>query len=131
MEEGGYDERANNDYHFHKHSIVFIIAGVALMISAETGQMILIEHLKEDWMYRLPFHLRNNRYSGLSRLSYQLLTILYYIAKAIVIIALCGYYYILAGFFIAIKWIWRKIRHSRNTKMMDMEQEDDFHRLTV
>lgn len=98
-------------------SIAFIIAGVALKVSAETGQMVLIEHLKDDWTYRLPFHLRNNRYRGLSRPSYQLLAILYYLAKAIVIIALCGYYYILAGLYIAIKWIWGKIKHSPKTKV--------------
>lgn len=104
--------------------IAFIIAGVALKVSLETGQMVLIEHLKDDWTYRLPFRLRNNRYSGLSRPSYQLLAILYYLAKAIVIIALCGYYYILAGLYIAIKWILRKIRHSRTAKTIDIEQED-------
>lgn len=106
-------------------SMAFVIAGVALKIHAETGQMILLEHLKEDWTYRLPFRLRNNRYSGLSRPSYQLLAIIYYILKAIVIIALCGYYYILAGVIIVIKWIWRELRHSRNAKRTATEQDDD------
>jgi hypothetical protein len=86
-------------------AIAFIIAGVALKVSAETGQMVLIEHLKADWTYRLPFHLRNNRYRGLSRPSYQLWVILYYFAKGIFIIALCGYYYILAGLIFVIRWI--------------------------
>ncbi|MCI5898284.1 MAG: hypothetical protein MRZ82_04715 [Firmicutes bacterium] len=67
-------------------SMAFIIAGIVLKVSSETGQMVLIEHLKEDWAYRLPFRLRNNRYRGLSRPSYQLLAIIYYIIKAIVII---------------------------------------------
>ncbi len=104
-------------------SMAFIIAGVALKASAETGQMILLEHLKEDWTHRLPFHLRNNRYRGLSRPCYQLLAILYYLAKAVVIIALCGYYYILAGACVVIKRTWRKIRCSRSRKVMDMKQK--------
>ena len=63
--------------------LAFIIAGIVRKIYVETGEMVLIEHLKEDWTYRLPFRLRNNRYRGLSRPSYQLLAILYYFAKAI------------------------------------------------
>ena len=106
-------------------SMAFIIAGIALKVSAETGQMVLIEHLKEDWTYRLPFRLRNNRYRGLSRPSYQLLAILYYIFKAVVILTLCAYYYILAGVCVVIKWIWRKIRHLQNTDTANDEPEDD------
>ena len=71
--------------------LAFVIAGVVLKIFTETGEMVLIEHLKEDWTYRLPFRLRNNRYRGLSRQSYQLLAILYYIFKAVVILTLCAY----------------------------------------
>ena len=106
-------------------SMAFIIAGIALKVSAETGQMVLIEHLKEDWTYRLPFRLRNNRYRGLSRPSYQLLAILYYIFKAVVILTLCAYYYILAGVCVVIKWIWRKIRHLQNADTANDEPEDD------
>ena len=109
---------------FFSISIVFVIAGVVLKISAETDRMVLIEHLREDWTYRLPFYLRNNRYRGLSRWSYQLLAILYYIFKAIAIIVLCGYYYILVGLHIAIRCIFGKIRYLRNPKMIEMEQED-------
>ena len=93
--------------------IAFSIAGVALKISTETGQMVLIEHLKDDWMYRLPYRLRNNRYVGVNRPCYQLLAIIYYSIKAIVIIALCGYYYILAGVCIAIKWLWQEIKNTK------------------
>lgn len=99
---------------FFSMGFAFIIAAVALKVSVETGEMVLIEHLKEDWTYRLPFRLRNNRYRGLSRPSYQLLAILYYLMKALVILALCGYYYILVGLCIAVRWIWRKIKDARN-----------------
>lgn len=103
-------------------SIASLIAGIALKTFAETGQMLLIEHLKDDWTYRLPSRLKNNRYRGLSRPCYQLLAILFYITKDIVIIALCGYSYILAGFYIAVKWIWRKLKHPRSIKVFDMVQ---------
>ena len=96
--------------------LAFIIAAIMLIISAQTGQMVLIEHLKEDWIYRLPFQLKNNRYRGLSRSCYQLLATLFYIAKAIVILALCGYYYILAGILILIKWVWTTIANHINYK---------------
>ena len=104
--------------------MAFVIAGVALKISSETGEMVLIEHLKDDWTYRLPFRLRNNRYRGLNRLSYQLLAILYYIFKAIVILELCVFYYILVGVIIASKCLWRKIQYSSNSKTTYVEQED-------
>lgn len=106
--------------------LAFIIAGIVRKIYVETGEMVLIEHLKEDWTYRLPFRLRNNRYRGLSRPSYQLLAILYYFAKAIVILAFCAYYYILAGILITIKWIWRKIQQSKNSKTTYAGQECDY-----
>ena len=106
-------------------SMAFIIAGIALKVSAETGQMVLIEHLKEDWTYRLPFRLRNNRYKGLSRPSYQLLAILYYIFKAVVILTLCAYYYMLVGVIIAGKWIWKKGVRLREAKKVDSKSEDD------
>lgn len=97
-------------------SIAFIIAGIALRASAKTGKMVLIEHIKEDWTYRLPFRLRNNRYRRATRVCYQLLAILYYIVKAIIILALCVYYYILAGVCIAIRWVWRKIRQKEDVE---------------
>lgn len=97
-------------------SIGFIIAGIVLAISAKTGRMILIEQLKEDWIYCLPFRLRNNRYRGLSRPSYQLLVFLYYTAKSIVILTFCVYYYMLSGTLIVVKWIWTAILSLSNKK---------------
>ena len=90
-------------------SAAFIIAGAALKVSAETGEMVLIEHLKEDWICRMPFRLRYNRYIGFSRTCYQLFVILYYTVKALAILALCVYYWILAGLCILVKWLWRRI----------------------
>ena len=103
-----------------------IVVGIAHIMSVETGQMVLIEHLKEDWGYRLPFRLRNNRYRGLSRPSYQFFVILYYLFKAIIIIILCAYSYLLVGIVAAIKWVWREIQRSINSRTTHDEQEDDF-----
>lgn len=104
--------------------LAFVIVGVIRKIYVDTGEMVLLEHLKDDWTYRLPFRLRNNRYRGLSRPSYQLLAILYYIVKAIIILALCAYYYVLVGFLIAMKWIWNEIRCAGESKTTCIEQED-------
>ena len=88
--------------------IAFIIAAIVFKIHNETGQMVLLEHLSDDWTYRLPYHLRNNRYRGLSRPSFQFLLLIFYILKAFVILTLCVYYYIFYGIAIAIKWVLNK-----------------------
>ena len=93
-------------------AIALIIIGAALNVSAGTGQTALIGHLSEDWTHRLPFRLRNNRYNGFSRTCYQILTILYYTAKAFVILAICGAYCIFTVVCAVTNWIWRKIKHS-------------------
>ena len=105
--------------------LAFIVAGVVRKIYVETGEMVLLEHLKDDWTYRLPFRLRNNRYRGLSRLSYQLLAILYYIVKAIFILPFCAYYYLLVGILVAIRWILRKDVCSQDAEAADSEVEDE------
>ena len=88
---------------------VFLIAGIILKYSKDTGRMVLIEHLKEDWSYRLPFHLKHNRYHGLSRPCFQLFVILFYIVKAFILISFCGFCCILAGMLLAIKWLLRTL----------------------
>ena len=90
--------------------LAFAAAGVVRKIYVETGEMVLLEHLKDDWTDRLPFRLKHNRYRGLNRSSYQLLAILYYMGKAVMILALCVCYYILAGILAAIKEIGRGMR---------------------
>ena len=105
---------------------VFFVVGIVRKIQIETGRMVLFEHLKDDWTYRLPFRLKNNRYIGLSRPCYQLLAILYYFVKSIIILIFCAYYYVLVGIFIAIKWIWRKLPclMTRITQKDDLEDKE-------
>lgn len=96
-----------------------IVAGVALIVFAEIGQRVaiaLIDHLKEDWTYRLSFRLQNNRYRGLSRLCYPLWVILYYFVKAVFIIELCVFFYMMSGLGFIVRWIWRIIKYSKNTR---------------
>ena len=85
--------------------LAFAAAGVVRKICVEAGEMVLLEHLKDDWTDRLPFRLKHNRYRGLNRSSYQLLAILYYTGKAGMILMLCVFYYILAGILAALKEI--------------------------
>ena len=85
---------------------VLLVVGVALKVSVETGEMALLVELKEDWAYRLPYRLRNNRYRGMSRACYQLLVILYYLVKSVFLLELCLLYYILSGLIFTVKWMW-------------------------
>lgn len=85
--------------------IIFIIAGIVLKIYLETGRMVLLEHLKEDWTFRLPARLSSNKYRGLSRICYPFWAVCYYCLKAIIILELCLPYYILFGIYAATKGI--------------------------
>ena len=85
---------------------LFLVAGVALKVSVETGEMVLLVELKEDWACRFPYRFRNNRYRGASRVCYQLLVILYYLVKSVFLLELCLLYYILSGLIFAAKWMW-------------------------
>jgi len=101
----------------------FIIAAFVLYVYIETGQMVLLEHLKDDWRYRIGDRLRNNRYRGASRTCYQMLVILWYIIKAFAILAFCGYSYILIGLYYLIKWIWERFR-ARKQELADLDSEE-------
>lgn len=58
---------------------IVLVVGLRLFRAiAEEG---LIKYLKDDWTVRLPYRAQYNRYRGLSRPSYVLLCILYYLVK--------------------------------------------------
>lgn len=69
--------------------------------------MRLLEIIRTDWTERLPFHLHMNRYRGLARLCFQILAILYYSCKAILLFLLSIYYFFFKGIWLAIKWIFK------------------------
>lgn len=71
----------------------FIIAGVIVLIGVIRVIKIflnegIIQHIKDDWTYRLPYRIHNNRYRGLSRPSYVLICFMYYPIKAIFLLLL-------------------------------------------
>lgn len=45
-----------------------------------------IEHIKEDWLYRLPYRLDNMHFSGASAFCYIILCLMYYSVKSLVIL---------------------------------------------
>ena len=48
----------------------------------------VIQHIKDDWTYRLPYRIQHNRYRGLSRPSYVLICCMYYPIKALFLLIL-------------------------------------------
>ena len=101
--------------------LVLIVAVIVRKKYIETGEMVLLNHLKDDWTSRLPFRFKNNRSRGVSRTCYQLFSVLYCIVKSIIILVLCAYYYVMVGILVAIKWTWRKIQHSTKTTYIEPE----------
>lgn len=69
--------------------IAFIIVGIfafkTIRIFFREG---IIQHIKDDWTYRLPYRIQHNRYGGLSRPSYVLICFMYYPLKALFLLAL-------------------------------------------
>lgn len=65
--------------------IVGIFAFKTIRIFFREG---VIQHIKDDWTYRLPYRIRHNRYRGLSRPSYVLICFMYYPIKALFLLAL-------------------------------------------
>lgn len=82
----------------------------------------MIEYIKEDWLYRLPYRLDHMKYKGLNRPAYTLLCLLYYSVKS----ALLLYFYLAFRLFKFVlwdgwKWIIDKVRGST-----DEEDDDEY-----
>ena len=108
-------------------TVALFLSCILAVFSSKDGKTVLWDSLIEDWTERLPFRLRYNRYKGASRFCYQLLVILYYTVKAILILILCAYDCMLRAIFAAIKWIWRKIRTKKQeTTTEENEEEAEF-----
>lgn len=69
--------------------IAFVIVGIfafkTIRIFFREG---VIQHIKDDWTYRLPYRIQHNRYRGLSRPSYVLICCMYYPIKALFLLLL-------------------------------------------
>ena len=68
-------------------ALIVVIIGVIRVIKIFLDEGV-IQHIKDDWTYRLPYHLHNNRYRGLSRPSYAILCCIYYPLKDLFLLAL-------------------------------------------
>lgn len=55
--------------------------------------MILLEHIKEDWLCRLPYRLDHMKFKGLNRPAYTLLCLMYYGIKALILLYLTVMFY--------------------------------------
>ncbi len=55
--------------------------------------MILLDHIKEDWLCRLPYRLDNMRYRGLNRPAYTLICLVYYSVKSLILLYLTALFY--------------------------------------
>ncbi len=60
----------------------------------------VIQYVKDDWLWRFPEKVKCNRYRGLSRLSYVFLCFLYYVIKDVFIL----YFYFVFRFFKFVFW---------------------------
>lgn len=99
--------------------------------------MILLEMLKLDWSDRLPYHLRYNRYRGLSRTCFQMLVILYYSVKAVLLLELLFFYFFFKAVWSAIKWCFKlderewylrkkNKRYTYSSEQNELEDYNDF-----
>lgn len=91
---------------FPSFIIAIVIAGIFLFktirIFFREG---IIQHIKDDWTYRFPYRIQNNRYRGLSRSSYVMLCCMYYFIKDLFLILLAFEVYFIK-FFVWDLWKW-------------------------
>lgn len=84
----------------------------------------MIEYIKEDWLYRLPYRLDHMKYKGLNRPAYTLLCLIYYSLKSLLLL----YFYFAFRLFKFVlwdggKWIINKVRG--NTEEEDDDEYED------
>lgn len=67
-----------------------------------------IEHIKEDWLYRLPYRLDHMKFTGVNRPAYTILCLLYYSIKSLLILYFTSAFIILKFLLWDLwKWIFR------------------------
>lgn len=66
----------------------------------------ILNHIKADWLIRLPYRTHNNRYRGMSRICYALLCLLYYTVKDVILLLM----YLMFRVYKLILWdIWQAL----------------------
>lgn len=59
---------------------------MSLHTDAKEEHMTIIEHIREDWLYRLPYRLDHMKFKGANRPAYTLLCLMYYSVKALLLL---------------------------------------------
>lgn len=85
----------------------------------------LLEYIKEDWQYRLPYRLHNMKFRGVNRPAYIILCLLYYSVKSLLLL----YFYLAFRFFKFIlwdgwRWIVDKVRGGAEEEYDDEQDEE-------
>lgn len=85
--------------------------------------MILIEHIKEDWLCRLPYRLDHMKFKGLNRPAYTLICLTYYSTKSILLLL----FYFLFLFYKFVFWdFWRWIFKVDKRKFIEEDYEENY-----
>lgn len=106
-------------------AMVIILVGVirVVKIFLQDG---VIQHIKDDWTYRLPDRIHNNRYRGLSRPSYVLLCCMYYPIKDLFLLALAFDVYAIKFIFWDFwKWVFTTNKKEWFTNLINPSDDDD------
>lgn len=108
-------------------ALIIVMIGVirVIKIFLEEG---VIQHIKDDWTYRLPNRICNNRYRGPSRPSYAILCCMYYPIKDVFLLLLAFDVYAIKFIFWDFwKWLFTTNKKDwfRSLIHPDSEEEDD------
>lgn len=74
--------------------------------------MILLDHIKDDWLYRLPFRLDHMKFKGVNRPAYTIICLAYYSIKSLLLLSFVALFYEIKFAFLFFKfifwdiWIW-------------------------
>lgn len=84
--------------------------------------MSILTHIKEDWRHRLPYRVRYNRYRGMSRTSYAILSFLYYVIKDLILLVSWACFRLLKLIF----WdLWRGLYYHFHPDVIEEDESDD------
>lgn len=112
--------------------ISWLIAGIVVLmgmvriirIFVEEGA---IEHIKEDWLLRLPYRLDTMKFKGLNRPAYTLICLMYYSIKAVVLLILYGTFR-LCKFILWDIWVWLFATNKKEwfNNLLDNADDDEY-----
>lgn len=68
-------------------SFIIVVVGIIGVVKIFLNEGV-IQHIKDDWTYRLLYRIQTNRYRGLSRPSYVIICFVYYVVKTVFLLVL-------------------------------------------